>query len=231
MPKTKTQPKKRAKAKKKEVFYPCTACEKTYKTKARLQKHAEKEHSQRYMVAIIENGIIHLTNQQELFCQYYVVGRDTRNNATISYAHAFGYELDKMSTEREWGPRLDPRTKEPILDKETGEVVMEEKVGTSERERAYSVCSTEASKLLKKPQIQARRVQLLNAMMREEIVDAETMDIIMQEDLKSPTKIAAIKEFNALRGRITKKEEIRLGVIGVVKHMYQRADEIEKENK
>jgi len=73
--------------------------------------------------------------------------------------------------------------------------------------KQYSVCATMSSRLLKKDEIQARIVVLLNELLKDDIVDSELAKII-QQDADLPSKIRAINEFNKIRGRILDRTRI-----------------------
>lgn len=131
-----------------------------------------------------------LTPQQELFCRYYAQNNELFSNGTLSYAEAYDYKLDELSTE---APVLDTDDKgEPI------------KWGDSDYKKAYDVCSANASRLLRNEKIQARIVVLMNEWMKDEIVDSELFKVIKQ-NYKLESKIAAIREYNKLKQRITEK--------------------------
>jgi hypothetical protein len=110
-------------------------------------------------------------------------------NATLSYAAALGHELGDLSHEL-------PKDKNG---KPTGE--------KSEYDRAYNVCSVEGGKNLRKPHIQQRVMVLLNEMLRNDVVDAQLAKVILQ-NVKLDSKIAAIREYNKLRQRITDKIDL-----------------------
>jgi hypothetical protein len=127
-----------------------------------------------------------LKPNEELFCRLYTQNSQYRSNGTMSYARAFQYDLDKMSTEK---PLL---SKDPVI------------YGASEYEKAHKTCSVMAITLLGKTSIQERLVVLMNQLLRDDIVDAELNRIIMQND-ELPSKAAAIREYNKLKQRITDK--------------------------
>lgn len=127
-----------------------------------------------------------LTPKQELFCQYYTKNEALFGNATLAYAEAYGYDLDSLD-----------RTPVYAEDKKT---IIED----SEYTKAYNVCSVQGSKHLRNPKIQARITELLNELMRDDVVDAQLAKLIMQ-DHKPEAKIAAIREYNKLKQRIIEK--------------------------
>ena len=74
--------------------------------------------------------------------------------------------------------------------------------GTDEQKSAYNVAKSSGSRLLTNANIKARVVQLLNDLLKDEIVDAELSKLI-QQDGELNAKMAAIKEYNRLRKRAT----------------------------
>lgn len=88
-----------------------------------------------------------LNPKQELFCQFYVKNSELFSNATLAYAEAYEYALEELDRTSEYA--------------EEGET----KIGPSEYEKAYKVCSVQGSKLLRNPKIQGRMTELLNEML------------------------------------------------------------------
>lgn len=76
-----------------------------------------------------------------------------------------------------------------------------------EYKKAESVCAVEGSKLLRKPKIQKRLVQLRNELLTDEVVDSKLAEVIVQED-SYHARMMGITEFNKLRGRITDKVDL-----------------------
>lgn len=132
-----------------------------------------------------------LTLQQEMFCQYYINNDALFGNATLSYAEAYDYKLDELSTEK------------PVLANNADGTPTE--WGDSEYTLAYNTCSACSSKLLRNNKINERVKKLLNELLKDEEVDAELARII--KNGKDSDKISAIKEYNALKQRIVKKTE------------------------
>src|SRR5829696_8941620 len=136
---------------------------------------------------------VELDNQRrELFCRYFTQNDELFNNATLSYAEAYGYKLDELSKERVY---------EEIEDEKTGEIRKGKIIEPSEYDKAYHVCGVEASKFLRKPEIQQRIVELRNELMKDDYVDSQLVKVVQQDRDLTP-KVAAIKEYNKLRGRI-----------------------------
>jgi hypothetical protein len=137
-----------------------------------------------------------LNPQRELFCRYYTQNEDLFGNATHCYAEAYDYKLDTLSQEDEYDlPKGDPERK---------------LIQRSEYDRAVHVCAVEASRLLRSPEIQLRITALLNEILRDEVVDSQLAKLIMQ-DAEPAAKIAAIREYNKVRQRITEKHDITSG--------------------
>lgn len=129
-----------------------------------------------------------LTHKQELFCRFYTQNEETLLNGVLSYAEAYGFDLDSLS-------------EEPVYAEDKITILQQ-----SQYKLAYHYCGFAASRMLKNDKV-ARRVNVLfNELMREEIVDARLMRIILKG--KDNDSLAAIKEFNSLKQRITKKLDL-----------------------
>jgi hypothetical protein len=138
---------------------------------------------------VVEQTEKMLPPKQELFCSYYIENSELFGNATLCYAEAYEYKLDTLSQEEPLDAEQKP----------TGE--------RSEYDKAYNVCSVEGARLLRSPRIQARLNELLKSMFTDEIADREHMKVMLQNrDL--PSKMAAIREFNKLKARITEKIDL-----------------------
>lgn len=140
-----------------------------------------------------------LNLKQSLFCQYFVKNRVLRGNATLCYAEAYGYDLESMSTENE-------KVMEWNEKKEKNELV--EKEGTSERAKAENLCATCGRQLLRKPKIEDEIIRLYNELLRDDVVDSRLSELIIQKE-EPATAIAAIREYNKLRKRVTDLNEIK----------------------
>jgi hypothetical protein len=127
-----------------------------------------------------------LNTNQEQFCQNFVVHLEFRNNATLSYADAYEHDLETLKN-----------------------------MPNSEYQRVYDNCSASASRLLKNDKIQSRITALLNNTLSNDVVDAELAKMILQNtDL--PVKMAGIREYNKLRGRLVEKQELKTDFGGSV---------------
>jgi hypothetical protein len=134
-----------------------------------------------------------LNAKRELFCRYYTQNTELYGNAVLSYAEAYGYDLASLD-----------RTRIYKRDEQGNETLVVET--PSEYDRAYHVCGVESSKLLKKPEIQARMTAMLNELLKDEVVDSQLAKLIVQ-DVELPVKVRAIGEYNKLRGRIIDKTQ------------------------
>lgn len=125
----------------------------------------------------------------KLFCRYFTQpGAETFNNATWSYALAFGYDLENLS-------------KEHIYDLPEGN---EERkiIELSPYDRACNVCAVEGRRLLRTPQIQQEILDRMYELFGDDkAVDAEAAKVIYQNhDLSA--KNTAIRARNQLKKRI-----------------------------
>lgn len=139
-----------------------------------------------------------LKAKRELFCRYYTQNAALFGNATLSYAEAFDYKLDELPD--------DDAVYEQSENEETGETERGRLLQPSSYDRAYHVCGVESSKLLKKPEMQDRITVLLNELLKDEVVDSQLAKLIKQ-DRDNTAKVAAIREYNKLRGRIIDKTQ------------------------
>lgn len=135
---------------------------------------------------------VKLNPKQELFCQYYAKNELLFGNATLAYAEAYGYRLEELPRE--------------VTYSEDEKTVLED----SAYNKAYNVCSVQGSKHLRNPKIQDRVTQLLNELMRDDVVDAQLVKVIIQ-DHKLDAKVSAIREYNKLKQRIVEKSDLTSG--------------------
>ncbi len=131
-----------------------------------------------------------LSQKQEMFCQYYTGPEKTFGNGVYSYAEAYGFNLDTLDQSN------------AVRDPDTHKVIT-----PSDYDRAYNVCGAASWRLLKNVKINTRIVKLLNESMTNDHVDAELIKIIKSAP-KPSDRISAIREFNALNQRITKKLDL-----------------------
>lgn len=129
-----------------------------------------------------------LTLKQELFLRCYTQNEVLAGNATLSYAYAYGYDLENASHTQE-------------IDADGHEIM-----GTSDYDRMYSNVATMGSRLLKNAKISKFIDKFFNELLTDERVDRELAKMITGYD--GAVKMAAIREYNALKQRITKKVEL-----------------------
>lgn len=162
--------------------------------------------------------------KRELFCQLYVKNRALFGNATQCYAEAYDYKLHTLS-------RVRPVTKSRMVketDEETGEVVEREVAmehGDSKYEKALQVCASAGERLLRNVEVNNRVTELLLEVNTEDEADAELSWLMKQREELTP-KLGAIREFNAVRGRVKQKVDHTHKFIGLVKHIYDEADKL-----
>lgn len=128
-----------------------------------------------------------LTYRQELFCRHYTQNPETCLNGTLSYALTYGFDLDSL--DNEFPPSIN------------GEKTF------SERRKAENSCAQMASVLLRSLKVSKRVTELFNEMFTDTVVDGELIKIIMSAP-KPSDRVAAIKEYNSLKQRITKKLDL-----------------------
>lgn len=138
-----------------------------------------------------------LTLKQELFCRAYAKNRATFGNATLAYAYAYNYDFNNAS-------------REPEKDEEGKEIPK-----SSDYDRLMNVCAVCGYRLLRNEKIDTRITKLLNEEMNDEVVDAELAKVIKQ-DGRLDAKVQAVKEYNALKGRIIKKNDVTSGGKSIV---------------
>lgn len=136
-----------------------------------------------------------LTPQQDKFCRLYTQNEELFSNATLSYAEAYGYGLEDLLNV----PQCD----------EKGNTIPR----SSERDRAYDICSASASRLLRNEKIQEKVTMYLNELMKDTVVDSQLAKVIMQ-DRKLESKISAIREYNKLRNRV--KDEVNVVLTKII---------------
>ncbi len=128
-----------------------------------------------------------LTVKQKIFCSHYIKNDELRWNATLSYNEAFGFKLSEKNRTRD-------------LDKDLKEIWW-----TSEYDKAYNNCASQASVLLRSLKIQEENRKLLNEMLSHYIVDSKLSKIILNWD--NWDSLGGIKEYNRIKWRIVDKTE------------------------
>lgn len=129
-----------------------------------------------------------LSLEQEQFCKNYTQNSEFFGNATLSYADAYGYDLETADKTRQ-------------VDKEGNEIR-----GTSEHDKMYNTCAVAGSQNIRKHNIQLRCRVLLNEMMKDDVIDARMIEIILKGD--DADSLRAISEYNKLKQRIVDKKAI-----------------------
>lgn len=151
-----------------------------------------------------------LTLKQERFCRNYTQNSHLFGNGTLSYADAYGYDLENASREN--------------VKDENGNIIPE----SSEYKRMEVVCAANASRMLCLEKIDSYIRKLLNEMLTDEVVDAQLMKVLLRG--KDADQIAAIREYNKLKQRIINRSEIS-GVNGgplMIGAVLDKLEEIEK---
>lgn len=161
-----------------------------------------------------------LTLKQELFCNYYCKNLEYFCNATLSYAAAYGIDLESYSDDDavyEQVPDGFEDVEELVDDEVTGEKKVKKTkvqrfrngdcIKESSYRRMYNQCSANGSRLLRNDKIQIRTRKLFVEMMDNDVIDAELTKIIIRGQ-KDSDRINAIKEYNALKTRIIKKLDL-----------------------
>lgn len=161
-----------------------------------------------------------LSPQQESFCRYYTQNEQLFGNGTLCYAEAYGYKLDELDREDSVTQYLDG---EEIMKKDLNPFTLgQEKynkytaisssnqriIRESTYAKAYNTCSVCASQLLRTPKIQARLQGIYLEMMDDDTIDSVLSSIIQNPRAQHKDRIAAIKEYNALKARIIKKLDL-----------------------
>lgn len=161
-----------------------------------------------------KNDILELTPQQELFCVNYTQNDVMRGNATLSYADAFGFDLDSQPHDNAQYQFEDGTiyfnyelTSDNIKDEyhiSKGKLIQ-----TSSYDQMFHNVAGYASKLRKRMYIQKRCRELLNDFMVDVVIDARLTEIIIKGD--DADALRAIQEYNKLRQRIVDKKDITTG--------------------
>ena len=116
------------------------------------------------------------------FCKLYIEHDVWRGNATMCYSEAFNYNLEELSKVRP-------------------------KNGESEYEKKHRVCRVMGARLLAKTSIQKHCNKLLKKLFTAKAVDRELTRVMTQDEDRA-SKMAAIREFNKLKKRITDKLDL-----------------------
>lgn len=184
------------------------------------------------MENIVDENVIgeELSPKQELFCRNYTQNYDLMGNKTLSYADAYGIDLDSLSEDDEVYEFEDGSTMTKGEYESLWEVPKDKKhYRTKEKsswKKAYDNCSSMSSRLSRNVKIQARMIVLTNEFMRDEIMDKRLTEIALKGEHRD--SIQAIKEYNKLKSRITEKKDITSGGKTIAGFNFVRAEEPEK---
>lgn len=166
-----------------------------------------------------------LTPKQEAFCRYYTQDSELFSNGTLSYAKAYGHDLENASRNDSVWLLKDGRevTKELYDELKSDETAGAKKIKESSYERMHANCRSYASRLTTNDNIIKRVRQLLVEQMTEQAIDARLTSIILKGEDKD--SIQAIKEFNKLKQRIVEKRDITSNGKEIGGFNFIRADE------
>lgn len=123
-----------------------------------------------------------LSPRQEAFVRNYVVNDRLRGNGTLSYADAYGFDLNSMSTD------------DGDFDDEIGSW----RVKSSYR-KAYEGCSSCASVLLRNLKVQARIQEMYASMLTAALIDSRLTKVILNG--QDQHAVQAAREANRVLGR------------------------------
>ena len=148
-----------------------------------------------------------LTKEQEQFCRNYTQNYDFFGNATLSYANAYGHDIEaepdddavllladgREMTEREFD----------LIDTDDIKPKVKRTLEPSSKTKMQNMCASAGSRLRSNVKIQLRCREYLNEFMTDSVVDARLTQIIL--DGANADSIRAIQEYNKLRQRIVTK--------------------------
>lgn len=158
-----------------------------------------------------------LSPQQESFCRYYTQNDSTFGIGVDSYAVAYGYDLETAPKDDGVYEYIDgvERVARDVNEFDMGEeeykrvsTMTKRLVKLSSYDSQYGTCKVNASRLLTKANIQATIRKYLLEQMNDEVVDSVLTSIITNPREQSKDRIAALKEYNALKARIIKKLDL-----------------------
>lgn len=126
-----------------------------------------------------------LNPRHEVFCQLYAGygDRSCLNNGVLSYIQAYEIDTPMGRQLKKW------KKGQPAYWDYTPQ---------------YKSAKTDAHRLLTNADIKARIYSLFKLLFNPDVVDSELLAVIMQND-DPKAKVQGIREFNELKGRITKK--------------------------
>uniref|UniRef100_A0A6M3ILW4 Putative terminase n=1 Tax=viral metagenome TaxID=1070528 RepID=A0A6M3ILW4_9ZZZZ len=118
--------------------------------------------------------ITKLNPNQKMFCELYAGGGEYFGNAAWSYVLAYKLDIPVISY----------------------------KLLTNEQRKVYDSACAMAVTLLRNVKVKNFCNDLVDALIKDEIVDRELVKVILQMDELSP-KVAAIREYNQLKKRVS----------------------------
>lgn len=148
-----------------------------------------------------------LTKEQEQFCRNYTQNYDFFGNATLSYANAYGYDIEAqpdndaiilLADGREM-----PQYEYDLIDTDDIKPKVKRTLEESSRTKMENNCASSGSRLRSKVKIQSRCRELLNEFMTDSVIDARLTEIILEGN--HADSVRAIQEYNKLRQRIITK--------------------------
>jgi len=125
-----------------------------------------------------------LNPNQRAFCEYYAGGGEYFGNGVWSYILAYKLEI-------------------PLIAYSSLSEI---------QKKSYDSAKQMASELLTNLYIKKRCNELLDALIRDDIVDRELAKVILQNN-ELPAKVSAIKEYNLLRNRIKQPDSPKVEII------------------
>lgn len=149
-----------------------------------------------------------LTLKQETFCRFYTQKSELFANGTLSYARAYGHDLENASRDDSVYLLKNGRTvtKKELDDLTDNDTRGSKKIQDSSYDRMHANCRSYASRLTTNDNIIRRIEQLMNEQMTSQAMDARLTEIALHGEDKD--SLPAIKEFNKLKQRITEKKDI-----------------------
>lgn len=174
-----------------------------------------------------------LTSKQERFCQNYTQNYELFGNATLSYADAYGYDLEnEPDNDAQYlfndGLIYSQHEIEDFATTDPKHISKGKKIQDSSYKRMYDLCSSYGSKLRRSEKIQKRCRDLLNEFMNDAVIDARLTEIIING--RDEHSINAIKEYNKLKQRIVEKKDITSGGEKIAGFNFIRADDENNSN-
>lgn len=165
-----------------------------------------------------------LTQKQERFCRNYTQNYEFFGNGTLSYAEAYSFDIESQPDNNavyllKDGDEVGESVYNDLPPKKTDGA---KKIKDSSKKIMYDLCSSYGSRLRRNDKIQARCRELLNEFFIDTVIDARMMEIIIKGEDKD--SIAAAKEYNALKQRVTKKVE--LGATDELKEWIEKMNKI-----